>query len=389
MHHGLAAMMPAESLLIFGASTRAAAFSALRAGLRPWCADLFADIDLRACCAVVRVPGQDYPRAFAELVRQAPPGPFMYTGALENRPGLLRRIARTRRVWGNDADVLRRVRSPQHWHRLLRTARLPAPDIRKAAAELPASGKWLIKPHAGGSGIGIRFLDADAHGASERDYLQEYVEGVPCSASYVADGERCRLLGVTRQLVGEDWLQAAPFRYCGTIGPLQLSAPLQRAYEQIGAVLTSGCGLRGLFGVDCMLRDDVPWPVEVNPRYCASMEVLEHASGIKMLALHRMVFEDGALEPGANPPGECCVGKAILFARQSLTFPADGPWLASLRSRGLVHDLPAFADIPQAGEPIKKGCPILTFFSRAGSRAACQDCLRETAAALDHCLFEP
>jgi hypothetical protein len=83
------------------------------------------------------------------------------------------------------------------------------------------------------------------------------------------------------------------------------------------------------------------------------------------------------------------VGKAILFARRSLMFPADGLWLASLRSPGLVHDLPAFADIPQAGEPIRKGCPILTFFSRAASPAACQDSLRETAAALDHCLFEP
>jgi uncharacterized protein len=311
----------------------------------------------------------------------------MYTGALENRPRLLRRIAGTRRLWGNDAEVLRRARSPQHWHRLLRTAGLPAPAIRKAAAESPTSGKWLIKPHAGGSGSGIRFLDADV--ASKREYLQEYIEGVPCSASYVADGDRSRLLGVTRQLVGEDWLHAAPFRYCGSIGPLPMSAPLQRACEQIGAVLTTGCGLHGLFGVDCVLRDDVPWPVEVNPRYCASMEVLEYASGMKVLDLHRRVFEDGALGRGSNPQAEGCVGKAILFARRSLTFPADGPWVASLRSPRLAHDLAGFADIPQAGEPIKKGCPILTFFSRASSLTACQDSLRETAAALDRRLFEP
>ena len=42
--------MTNEHLLLFGASVRAAAFSALRAGLRPWCADLFGDADLQARC---------------------------------------------------------------------------------------------------------------------------------------------------------------------------------------------------------------------------------------------------------------------------------------------------------------------------------------------------
>jgi len=37
--------MDEAQVLIVGASARAAAFSALRAGLRPWCADLFADLD--------------------------------------------------------------------------------------------------------------------------------------------------------------------------------------------------------------------------------------------------------------------------------------------------------------------------------------------------------
>src|SRR5437763_9510980 len=37
------ALIQGEHLLILGASTRAAAFSALRAGLRPSCADLFSD----------------------------------------------------------------------------------------------------------------------------------------------------------------------------------------------------------------------------------------------------------------------------------------------------------------------------------------------------------
>ena len=51
------------SVLILGASTRAAAQSAIRAGLRPICADLFADLDLRDCARVLDV--DDYPHGLA------------------------------------------------------------------------------------------------------------------------------------------------------------------------------------------------------------------------------------------------------------------------------------------------------------------------------------
>src|SRR5215813_1264313 len=100
-------IFPNEHLLIFGASARAAAFSALRAGLRPWCADLFADTDLRACCPALALDPGSYPQGFVQAARQGPPGPWLYTGGLENRPDLVRRLARQRPLWGNDASVLR------------------------------------------------------------------------------------------------------------------------------------------------------------------------------------------------------------------------------------------------------------------------------------------
>src|SRR3954451_12224055 len=90
-------------LMLFGASVRAAAFSALRAGLRPWCADLFADADLASRCDAVGLSGK-YPDAFADLVGVEVPGPWMYTGGLETHADLVRRMARRRPLWGNDGD---------------------------------------------------------------------------------------------------------------------------------------------------------------------------------------------------------------------------------------------------------------------------------------------
>jgi predicted ATP-grasp superfamily ATP-dependent carboligase len=214
------------------------------------------------------------------------------------------------------------------------------------------------------------------------------MEGEPCAAIYVADSQATRLLGMTRQLVGVSWLNASPFAYCGSIGPVPLGHATHDALQRLGEALTCGCGLRGLFGVDCILVDGIPWPVEVNPRYTASIEVLEYAMGISATSLHRDVFSPGVQrERISSAVGRSVVGKAVLFAKKTVTFPSIGPWLSTLQSPVPIHELPAFADIPQMGEQLQAGRPVLTFFARAGSEDDCLDSLRQTASDLDQLLF--
>ena len=70
--------------------------------------------------------------------------------------------------------------------------------------------------------------------------------------------------------VGIPWLHAAPFHYCGSIGPIKPSPSLQGQLEKLGSVLAQGCGLKGLFGVDYIRREETPWIVEINPRLTTS-----------------------------------------------------------------------------------------------------------------------
>jgi predicted ATP-grasp superfamily ATP-dependent carboligase len=375
-------MRPDDYLLLAGASVRAAAFSALRAGLRPWCVDLFADADLQGRCPAVALPTGRYPQGFVEAFAGAPAGPWLYTGGLENRPELVRQLSRCRPLWGNGAAVLRKVRSPWRLAALLKASGVPHPAVCRYATQVPPHGPWLVKRRDGAGGRGIRFYTA---GQSYRGpiYFQEYMAGVPCAALYVSDGSRARLLGMTRQLVGEPWLNAAPFQYCGSVGPLAPAPAVLRALLLLGNSLVAGFGLRGLFGVDCVLRAGIPHPVEVNPRYTASVEVLEHGTGAALLALHRRVFDAAAPAPAAGRPTAGITGKAVLFARRPLDFPAEGPWTATLRRPAAPWDVPAFADIPHAGTRIAAGRPVLSFFARAGSVAACMDELQRIAADLD------
>jgi predicted ATP-grasp superfamily ATP-dependent carboligase len=381
------------TVLIFGASARAAAFSALRAGLRPWCADLFADADLRQRVPAMQLPAR-YPDGFLDLIDVELPGPWMYTGGLENRPFLVRKMARRRPLWGNDRAALLDARSPFRVGQLLRKADLPGPSLWGAGdAFRPAAGRrWLVKPLAGSGGAGIHFLDPAAVGSSlraDRCYLQEYLEGESRSAVFLGDGRTARLLGVTEQLVGSRWLNALPFHYCGSIGPLPPTPAEAATVERLGNVLAAGCGLRGLFGVDGIWRRGSLWPVEVNPRYTASVEVLEYATGLPALTWHARAFATGGQPPDAVPAAADVVGKAVLFARRPIVFPAEGTWTATLASPPPVQELPAFADVPPAGTPIGAGQPVLTVFARAASVPACTARLQEAAAELDRLLFGP
>jgi predicted ATP-grasp superfamily ATP-dependent carboligase len=380
-------MQTGDPVLVLGASARAAVFSALRGGLVPWWADLFGDLDLRARAPGVIVEGRAYPHGLAKIIQEAPAGPWLYTGALENHPTLISALAKERPLWGHDADVLAIVRDPMVLAGIFRRAGLPYPEVRKTLPERSDARRWLVKPMASAGGRHIHFLERDTSPTRRDVYYQEWIAGISASALYIADDRQARFLGATRQLVGEDWLHAAPFHYSGSIGPMELSAALCSAVEQLGNALCRAAGLWGVFGVDLVIQDDTAWPVEINPRYTASAEVLEYALGISVLAEHRQVFDPGAPElPARHGPTDGMIGKAILFAQRQVVFPAAGPWTSVLEQPKPVEELPAFADIPAAGQAIAPGKPVLTFFTRAPSAALCEMKLRETAARLDRLL---
>lgn len=357
-----------HTVVIVGASARAAAVSALRCGLTPIGVDLFADLDLAARCRALTVPATQYPLGFSDVLDSLPPGPWMYTGGIENHPKLVGRMAARRRLWGNDAATLTAVRDPVQVSRCLADAGLPHPQCRTTRPVGDPSA-WLVKPRAGAGGSGITALTDPMLPVAKPVYYQQRLEGEPCAAVYVGYGDEAELLGVTRQLIGESELGAGPFVYCGSIGPvvprthgMQLVG-LWTRYVDIGNALTARFNLRGLFGVDCIMQHGVPQPVEVNPRYTASVEVIERATGIQSIALHREACEHRRSETPhsafRNPHADV-VGKAVVYAPDDLMTPE------------LPHDSPDVADIPRPGTIIPKGRPVLTVFAESGDVAACR-----------------
>lgn len=360
----------ADRILILGASARAAAASARRAGLEPFAIDLFADRDTQKICETLRCPAGDYPEGLFRLARTAPPMPWMYTGGLENYPDLVGELAKERELWGNGPEVLRVVRDPfQISEHLQRWGHgISHPKCQHEAPNASPS-KWLRKSLNGAGGAGVSYATAD-DSEDESHYFQEHVAGFPGSAVFYGESGKVALLGTTSQLIGTSWLHATKFQYCGNIIRTELMLVLREIV--FGALhLTTDLNCRGCFGIDFIDHGECCSLIEINPRYTASMEVIEFAS-------HVSIFGSHGPEQQCNP-----VGKAIYYAADRVTFPASGPWDDSLAHADDVWKRPDFADIPQPGEVIEAGHPILTILTDADSEDACLAKLKRRAAELD------
>ena len=348
-------------LLILGAGTRPAAFSALRAGRRPACADLFSDADLAASCPSARIEAADYPDALLAFADGIAPTEWLYTGALENRPDLVDAISRRHRLLGNSGATLRSIRDPVALGEAVRASGLMAPEVRPDPAGLPRDGSWLRKPLASASGRGIRPWTG---GEPSRTgcYFQRRIEGIPLASIHVGDGSGAELAGITRQILGRP---GRPFAYVGSIGPWPVEPEARDRVARLGRAVASAFGLVGVFGIDFVLADGHPWPVEVNPRYTASVEVLEWALGRSILADHLRASGSDA-PAGSRPVGDrpAFVAKAIVFADR------PGTWAEAATGPG-PSGFPEIADIPRLGTTFQAGEPVFTAFAAGPTESDC------------------
>jgi uncharacterized protein len=350
-------------ILIAGLTTRAIAESAVRAGADIVTVDYFGDLDQQRLCEThpLRERGGGYSAAaILEVARELAYDAVVYCGGLENHPGVVAELGRDRVLLGNDAAALRRVRDPGGLFRYLAGRGFAVPDTRSAADPLPATGPWLLKPARGGGGQGVRLWDGRPPTTSQ--ILQELVDGISASASFVSDGRRSVVLGWTEQ-------RHTPrgFRYAGNVMPLEGSGTAREEVGAIAEALTQEYGLRGLNGFDFILRRDRPVVLEVNPRYCASMELLERATGVSVFDLHLAACQGQLPAHAAEAPGVW--GKAIVYAARTVAVPDTTTWLD--------HGI---RDVPQPGEVIRAGHPICTVLASGPTRSACETALGREAA---------
>jgi predicted ATP-grasp superfamily ATP-dependent carboligase len=383
---------PGARVLVAGVSTRAAAESAARAGFEVTAIDAFGDLDQHAS-----VHGLSLTRDFgvpvnapsaARVARTIECDAVAYVSSFENHPGAVATLAAGRALWGNPPAVLRRVRDPILVARALRERGSAAPDVFAATSltptgfsptgvdSLPPWGdnrRWLVKPLASGGGHRVRPWRGTTS-LPRGCYLQELVDGTPGSVTFVAAGGRAVPLGVSRQLVGEDAFGSAGYRYCGNI----LAGAGDAQFARDGALVHAACALAyavaaefdlvGVNGIDFVECGGVPNAIEVNPRWSASMELVEQAYDLSVFGAHAAACVAGALPEFDLVRARSrarSVGKAVVFARREVTVGDTRAWLEDASVR----------DVPHPGETIGAGRPVCTVFAAQRDGAACHAAL--------------
>lgn len=356
-------------ILIAGLTTRAIAESALRAGCEIVTVDYFGDLDQKRLCEnmSLRERGTRYSApAILDATRGLAYDAVVYSGGLENHPDVVVELARGKALLGNGPDTLRHVRDPAVLFPFLAVRGFSVPRTLWPGWPMPRGGTWLRKPVRGGGGQGVGFWNGRRLGPGR--ILQEFVPGTPASAAFLADGRRCVVMGWTEQLV-----RAGSFVYAGNILPLGAPPGAFGEVQAIAEALTDEFGLRGVNGFDFVLRDGRPVLLEVNPRYCASMELVERAAGVPVFGLHLAAC--GGELPTAGTAGGGFWGKAIVYARTTVSVGDSLAWI----ERGV-------RDVPHPGEVILNGHPICTLLAWGPTRRACRAALHaETDAIWREC----
>lgn len=384
-------------LLLVGFNTRALAESCAAAGYSFVSLDCFGDLDHTLLGPVFspRRPRPDFPeggRANMEslvrwgviLAEREHCDSIAYASGLENRPDLLTKLLSETgcRLYGNSPCVLQQARDAVGLSHHLQHAGFHAPKTRLPDGQpLEKERRWLIKPLKSGGGHGV--TPADQEGiAPEGSVYQEYINGKPCSFSFVTDGRSCLVLGITEQLTAARSYSGWDFGYAGNIFPLPNGnqKKLLDTVSSLARWLTAHYALRGLNGVDFILHGEECWVIEVNPRYSSSMELFDRAYVCPMAKLHVLACSGNWPEVEKEvehlpvvtlrQPERIWI-KRVIYTRTSKRVSLSSSdskdeqlWARHMHARGL-------RDLPFPGDVIPARRPVATALASSATREGC------------------
>ncbi|MDI6720275.1 MAG: ATP-grasp domain-containing protein [Methanomicrobiales archaeon] len=329
-------------VLVAGFATRHVVQSARRAGYAVYAIDHFCDQDLgwyaQECVKFQEL--DEIGEKVAEMARLHSIDILVVTSGAEE-------IAAPVPLYGTPPRQVERYLDKLEIQRFLEENRFPAPPLA-AAGEYPA----MLKPRRGAGGWRNQMVRNTEEEARWREVFgdhpyiaQRMVSGTAASVSCLADGSRARAVAANRQLLrGEGERQ---FGFSGSLTPLPnhpLSARMIRLAEEIAGA--SGC--IGSIGVDFVLGEDA-FAIEINPRFQATLDTVEMATGLNLFRLHMDACR-GRLPERMPAPSRFAV-RRILFSERDRTIRAD---LAPLS--------PRVADIPWPGTDVEEGQAIISLY---------------------------
>jgi len=329
-----------KKVLVAGFATRHVVQSAFGAGYEVYAVDHFCDQDLSfyARESVPFAELDELPGAVEEMCRRHEPDILAVTSGAE---ALSSRI-----LCGTSPDKARRFLDKLETHRFF-------DEIGVSAPALLPEGVYpsMVKPRSGSGGWRNRVVRNTGEREAWKDLfgdipvvIEELAGGMPCSVCCLADGRKAVAVAVNRQVLRGG--SGAEFGFCGSVTPFRNGKEQELAALAERIAAASGC--IGTLGVDFVSGDQIT-AIELNPRFQATLDTVEMATGLNLFSAH--VAACRGLLPEKRPASLLVAVREILFADKDLTV-----------GKGLQRLYPVIADIPWPGSRFEEGQAVVSVY---------------------------
>ena len=374
---------------VIGANARAVAESAKRAGFETYLVDYFSDIDTLKSTGHVfsmqknpLMPNfrQEYSREkladFAIEKLKGKVEDVLLASSIGSDYGMIEKLENIFKILGNDSGKVKKARD---WRiikktfdefkikypgtlivdsftglkNLIKNSNFDYPVIVKPSIEKEfqikmASDKFQLNNFLYETLEKFKINDKKLHG---KILIQEFIDGIPVSASILSDGKNPVTISINRQLIGVCELNSpGRFTYCGHATPADLTPDIKREISEISNKIISSIGLVGSVGIDFVISGDEIYFMEINPRFQDTLESVEKYRNINLVEKHLEALNGNLdtklLKSSGNHP-EKYLAKGILFADKKIKI-------------GNLNIIPCIHDIPREGTVINEGEPVCT-----------------------------
>lgn len=309
--------------LIIAQSCRALAHSAKLAGIDTHAIDLFADQDTREDTRSsymlnnFSIDQDRLIRLVRDYVAKEPKLRIIIGSGFEDQPNILRQLQQISPNFGNHYDTVKQVKHPPTLAKSLQTLLLPYPEYHANSASV-SQGIFLIKIAGKYGGSHVQIYKPGMV-IPKQAYLQRFVTGRNYSATFIANGISCYLLGFN-----ETWTRSKniDFTFAGAASNAFLPARLCHQITNAIKRLVTLFKLKGLCGLDFIVQNTGRYAIlEINPRPTATFELYQDQSN-NLFKQHIAALSGQLIKPEiAVRQTTLSKALAILYASKNMVMP--------------------------------------------------------------------
>ncbi len=357
------------NILVICSSSRSAVCSGRRAGYTVYALDNFKDADTIKCAEKAGIIENLTEREIYGLADS-----FGDVDAVITGPGFEK--LKFENMLNNRPEVMEKTNDKLKIERRFRSMEIPIPETAPLNKARCLKFPLMVKPRIGSGGIRNALirneeeLDSFREKSNVNEFIaQEFVEGVPCSASLICTGDDAVVVALNEQLIGIPWLTRLPFAYCGNITPFhtEFGNEMIKYAKQIALEFK----LLGSNGVDFILSQKGVFVIEINPRFQGSLDTVELSTGISIFDSHVRSF---AGELPVLRKASFFAAKAVLFADRNAVIDQDiSNRLVQCMNTGRA------ADVPQSGRTVRADEPVTTLLETGKTRKTAFEKVRKSA----------